>query len=210
MANNNNNGGAQSQMDALIDMSTLEFEMSQIFGSNWQEDFARQQGQKSGAFSSLGEKVVTGERYTKPSILNKLLGMLESVIPGGESGERGRNFYTSEAAFPLTGQYGTEVPGGTQYYQATGRGSTKSIAEDKAREISLLKALYQPESFMQESPVATEGMEYDTPLTRGVETLGKVGKPIYETLDKPPFGKGEMPLGAYLMAMYAAREMFKK
>jgi|TARA_R100000501_G_C2604422_1_gene100624 hypothetical protein len=200
MANGNNNiGGAHSQMDALIDMSEVEFQMSQIYGSNWQEQFRSQQGQKSGSFSSLGNRVTTGERYTKPSLLNKLLGMFESVIPGGESGERGRNFYTSETAFPLTGQYGTEVPGGTQYYKATGKGSTKSEAEKQSKEIAMLKALYQPESYMQESPVATKGMQYDTPMSRGLEFL-------FSDVDKeggkkmPGIASGGLALMAFLLA----------
>ena len=180
---NNNNGGAHSQMDDLIKMSEMEFQMSQILGPDWRE-LTREGQKRSGTFTTLGDlnEVITTSRHTKPSILNKLLGGLEKIIPGGKTGERGEDVYAVEGAFPWAGIYGTETPGeGTQHYKAIGRGKNYREALEQAKNISRSKALWQPESRMTEAPV--EGGEMETVKSRhpienilGALFKGTIGK----------------------------------
>jgi len=160
MANGNNNNGAQSQMDALINMSEMDFQLSQMLGPDWKEQTGNQK--KSGSFTTLGDlnEVITASRHTQPSFLTKLLGGLEKIIPGGKTGERGEDSYMVEGAFPWMGIYGTETPGeGTQHYKATGRGKDYFEALEQAKNISRSKALWQPESRMTEVPVEMGEME---------------------------------------------------
>ena len=140
MANgNNNNGGALSQMDALIDMSDMDFEMSQIWGSDWKEQIQEQGGtlKSSGQITSLGDlnKMITSEKHIKPTILNKLMGKIEEIIPGGKTGERGKDSWLVEGAFPWANIDPAEGKGyeqGTKHFKTTGRGGNWNEAYGQA------------------------------------------------------------------------------
>ena len=167
MANgNNNNGGAHSQMDSLIQMNDLMELMKEKYGSDWE-------GMVSGSLHSPSQPMVLSNELKK-SLFDF-------------SGKK--NQYTTTAAFPLQvfiDEWSKLNPGyeskDTQFYSGTGTGSTEEDALQNARMVAQLSAMYNPESSMGTSDIP----DFERRL-KGSSTYKppmKVNSPLMELLQK--------------------------
>ena len=186
-----------SEIDNLIAYADLESVMVQIYGPNWKELHLESPIGEIGSMGRIhqggAQPIITSKHLRKPLIP-------EFTQKGTSSTIGHKPKYTTTASFPMelsignmygmvknqeTGGYdpgyvtGEREGFGTSgfgdpsfdYYSATGTGDTEKAALENAKMIAQLSAIFNPQGFETEAPVATEETITSTPLSRGKDSI---------------------------------------